>query len=757
MNKTVKKITGITLSVAMLFTGTCMFTACGSGETASSDESVEKENAVAAMSAADDLEKFIKKADKDFAWDITETLSYDEKYWDSKSGFRTGGSDAEHKAADYIAGVFEEIGLEDVQKEPFSLDKWQFNGSEFALENEAADVSLKLEPVSYASTGTGAEGITGEVVYLGHGYESDYNKYYDKNNLTGDDRNMNGKIVLIDINQDEEFWIDSHYQEAYFQGASALMSYSSQYVDKNGKQRGDKWDEARQMQDLCSRNLEVPCVSISRKDGLDIRASIKQIKQANETPVATLKVDNEIAEDAGQSYNVTGKIKGTGNTGQQILVAGHYDKFFYGTNDDCAAIGIISSMAKAMIDSGYKPVNDIIFIAHGAEEWGQTGTAADWAVGSWNMITKMHPEWQGTTLGILNYELPAKKGQGEGLSGVIISSEETYAIQNGFIKDSGLVDVIGEDADITQMAMSQVISDAICYQFNGVPFFQINGHAGKADSKLNTYHTQYDNKDDYSAKAMDYALKLSGALAMYIDQSPALVLGFGKRCNELEGAIKKDKAVYKEAGVNLKDYRNALEAFRASGKAYTDKAKALNAQYEEAVKAGEDTSAIVEEALSLNQQGLKAYKYMQDTFLGMGGDGEVYIYHDIIRKNISVLDDIIKNLKDGDVGAMMESAWMINGGLEYNAYSFSEDTCEEILKVAFCDYETDNRLYGKTVGRAETYEATHAIATRAASEGFKEEIAIYKGERSKLIDELAEYFNQEVKGMNEMSRMLAVD
>ena len=131
-------------------------------------------------------------------------------------------------------------------------------------------------------------GITGEVVYLGHGYESDYEKYYDENNLTGDDRNMNGKIVLIDINQDMEYWIDTHYQEAYYNGAAGLMSYSSQYVDKKGNQRGDKWDDACQMQDLCSRDLKLPCVSISREDGLAILDSIEQIKGVGEVPVLSL-------------------------------------------------------------------------------------------------------------------------------------------------------------------------------------------------------------------------------------------------------------------------------------------------------------------------------------------------------------------------------------------------------------------------------------------------------------------------------------
>ena len=710
----------------------------------------------APMSMADDVVKYVEKVDKEFAGKVTETLAYDEKYWDDSTGFRTAGSDAEHKAADYLADLFKEIGLQDVGKEPVTLDKWQFNGAEFTLEDKDAGVDIKINPVSYASTGTDSKGITGEVVYLNQGYESDYEKYYDEQGLKGDDRNMNGKIVLIDINQDEEYWIDTHYQEAYYQGAAGLMSYSSQYVGEDGNQRGDKWDTACQMQDLCSRDLKLPCVSISRADGLELVAAIGKIQKAGKTPTSKLIVDNEILEDEGVSYNIVGKIKGTGNTGQRIIVAGHYDKYFYGMNDDCAAIGLVAAMAKAMVDAGYQPVNDIIFIAHGAEEWGQSGIAADWAEGSWEMITKNHPEWSGSTLALLNYELPAKVGKSGKLSASIKATEETYSVQEDLVNESGLVAKLGEDANIKLNYGSSDMSDAICYQFKGVPCYQVNASAGTEGNDLSTYHTKYDDADEYSADAMDYALKLSGALAMYVDQSPALKLDFGLRCDELEGIAKGNDAIYKEAGISPDEYSAALKSFRVAGEAFTAKADEINAAYEEAVAKGEDTSEIMKEALAFNKQGLEAYQYLQDNFLGMGGDGGIYVYHNIIQQNINTIDSVVNSLKNGKLGAALEEAYNINGGLEYNAYSFSLKTCEEGLKVAYCDYVTDNRLYGKAVGRAETYPATYALINEEASEGFKDEIALYEKERSKMMTELKTYMTQEINGMNELVKKLAV-
>lgn len=721
----------------------------------------------------EDLQKYVASVDKDFAWEVTQTLAYDKQYWDDSTGFRTSGSDAEHRTADYLANTFEEIGLEEVEKEPVQVDKWQFNGVEFTLKNEAAQVDLKINPVSYASSGTDAEGITGEVIYLNHGYESDYEAYYDAQGLVGEERNVEGKIILIDINQNEEYWITPHYLEAYYQGAAGLISYSSQYTDENGNQRGDEWDEACQMQDLNARDLKLPCVSISRADGLEIKEAIEKIQAQGQVSTANLIVDNEILEDEGVSYNVIGKIKGSAQTGQQILVAGHYDKYFYGTNDDCAAIGLVTAMAKAMVDSEYTPVNDIIFIAHGAEEWGQTGIETDWAEGAWQMITKNHPEWQGTTLALLNYELPAMKGQGtdlallnqnlsetqeaeSALKAVVRSTEETFSIQKDLVDLSGLLSKINQEAEIEHTYGSSVISDEISYQFMGVPSFGIRVFDETQGYDLNSYHTQFDNEEEYSHEAMDYNLQLTGALAMYVDQSPALKLDFNLRCSELENTIKDQASLYEEAGIQIDIYKEALQAVREAGEAFTKKADEINKAYEKAVEAGKDTTAIIEEALAFNKQGLAAYKYLQDTFLGMGGDGEVYIFHKIVQDNIDVLDVVIENLEKGNMDAVLENAYAINGGIEYTAYSFSNETTEELLNTSFCEYVKDNRAYGKKIARVDVYEATHAIITGTNSEAFKEELSIYQTERGRLIPLLKQYMDQEIKGMNELANMLIV-
>ena len=66
--------------------------------------------------------------------------------------------------------------------------------------------------------------------------------------------------------------------------------------------------------------------------------------------------------------NVVGRLKGRSDE-QQIIVSGHYDVYFNGFQDDSCAVGLVLAMAKGMVDSGYQPENDILFIAHGAEEW----------------------------------------------------------------------------------------------------------------------------------------------------------------------------------------------------------------------------------------------------------------------------------------------------------------------------------------------------------------------------------------------------
>ena len=66
----------------------------------------------------------------------------------------------------------------------------------------------------------------------------------------------------------------------------------------------------------------------------------------------------------------SGRIRGKSSE-FQILLGGHYDTHFWGFQDDCCAVGLVLAAAKAMLDMGFEPENDIVFCLHGAEEWGK--------------------------------------------------------------------------------------------------------------------------------------------------------------------------------------------------------------------------------------------------------------------------------------------------------------------------------------------------------------------------------------------------
>ncbi|MGN0694440.1 MAG: hypothetical protein ACI4LK_06000 [Lentihominibacter sp.] len=75
------------------------------------------------LSMADEVSAYVDNIDMEYAYDTTYNLAYNDDLHSSELGFRTAGSDAEHKAADYLAGEMKKLGLEDIEKVPVSVDK----------------------------------------------------------------------------------------------------------------------------------------------------------------------------------------------------------------------------------------------------------------------------------------------------------------------------------------------------------------------------------------------------------------------------------------------------------------------------------------------------------------------------------------------------------------------------------------------------------------------------------------------------------
>lgn len=675
---------------------------------------------------------FISSADHQYGYDIALELSTNEKFLSSDLGTRTAGSDAEHAAADYLAETMKKIGLKDVEKEAADCDLWQFNGASLTI----GDESFKVH--SYATAPTPKNGITAEIVYMNEGTMWDYENV-----------DVKGKIVLIDINQRDNWWITYPMLEAQFQGAAVVIAANTGGFAQIA-------DDALNSQDICAPT-GIPTLSIGLSDSLKIQEQLKQ-----GTVEATVIVDNIVGIDSGTTYNVIGKIPGKSSE-HQIVVGAHYDMYFQGFQDDNAATGLVLAMAKAFIDSGYQPENDIVFVLHGAEEWGSSNTQYDWTVGAWEMINNVHPEWVGKTLTFINFELPAYEFDTYTST---YSAPEMYKMLDYFanVYDYSPNPVnCFEDGILTEGYQTYTYSDDFSYYAAGVPS-TVNGFLLQQDMEtvfdfyLNIYHTQYDTPETYNANVMQFNLEYYGALAMYIDQMPALYLDFSSQTTRLQESI--DEELMREFDIDVDGLSNAIDILNDVSQESLTATELINTQYIEAVKKNDlaTMKRLREEGKELTNKNLKAFEFAQNTLLGLMYERPI-VPHVAPQENIRLSQQMIMYLEEGDVNtAVDEVAWTINNVLEWYAMYFSEEVINVQDAMLWSSENKDNLYWGTDKGfvKADVEEATRSLFLRYDEENgdFSKEIAIYK----KAIDEQGIVYknkvNDEIKAIQDLAELL---
>lgn len=715
---------------AVLMMVVMSFSACGGNK----EEAATHTEVTSEMSMADDVKAYLENVDMEYAYNLTEKLAYDEEYWDNDLGWRTSGSDAEHKCADFLVKEMKKIGLEDVEKVGTPVDKFQFNDS--ALTIKGTDIDLM--PAAYQCNGTDEDGITAEIVDVGKGFEADYKG-----------KDVEGKIVLAEVNQWDEAWIDSYILQADEMGAAALVSYSrAGYGELN--------EDTANVQDVCCEDL-MPTVAISANEAEQIQAAIKDGN--NE---ATLMVDAVMEEGTGTTYNVVGKIKGK-SSDQQIMIAGHYDKYWYGFQDDCAAIGLDFAVAKAMIESGYKPENDIVVVAHGAEEWGVSGSQFDWTTGAWGMIDEGHPEWAEKTIALLNCELPAFEVPGNELC--MVTVPEFRALGTKMIKDSGLFVKSGDVTFNEKTNDATQMEDGVSYRWHGVPYV-INGFENENFTKQ-VYHTKFDDKDTWNEDTIKTNINWFGAMAIYIDTMPALELDMTATCDDLAANLNEDVA--KTAGVDTEKYTAEVEKLRAAADAHNQAIADINTRYEDAVasEASKDEIAkIREEGKEINKKSLKAFKAVQDEYLKTD-DIAVYIGHPNINSNVEILQGIIAGLEkkelyaeDEESGAL-DIAWGLNSGHDYLYYNFNKEVGDRSVVQFDSDKVPANKSYWGTNAMVPVYyvgDTTYELVRQAAAENpdidYDAAIAVYKEALEEALDDVEDYSEAEMEGMAKIANIL---
>lgn len=678
----------------------------------------------------DAIDAYVNEIDMDYAYDFTKTLSLDPSLHDNSLGFRTSGSDAEHRTADYLAEEMEAIGLKNVEKIPVTVDKWQYNDASLTIDGTDID----LMPVSYMVNGTDEKGITAEIVDCGTGFAEDY-----------EDKDVKGKIALVGVDQYNESWIGGYIYEAYEHGAKALVTYD---LDGYGRYS----DDDHQIQDVCAEDV-MPTAIITMSE-------YKQIKKALDEGhnKANLVIDSVMEEGKGTSYDVVGYIPGKSHD-QQIIFAGHYDMYFTGFQDDCSAIGTIMSMAKTMIDSGYVPENDIVVVAHGAEEWGATGTEFDWTRGAYELINNVHPEWASKTLAMFNFELDAFDDGGDTF---MITSVPEYATLVKNLVDEGVLDGAVKDYEkgiSAETFDTTTMEDGISYRGAGVPYFlnttdTCSGSTSEDGeytwSQLH-YHTESDNTDTYSEKVMKANIAVFGSIAIAIDQLPAMTLDMQATIDDLSESFNEDLA--EEAGVSKEDWENALAVFQKEVDALNAEGKDINERYVKAVSSKADVEAIQEEGKAYNKKVLELFKYVQDNFVGIVFSSDVVMKHVGYQNNIEYMDEVIDDLKDNKVSDALDVAYQLNGLCEYNYYLFSPNAAAKI--DAHADKAVDNnKWWGNDKGFyfTNTKEATASLLQKEDGDDVSEEIKVYEDARAQQLNYYKDSLEKEIQAMEKIGK-----
>lgn len=710
---------------------------------------------VSSLSMQGDVNKMIKCLDKaeDYAYKVAYTLAYDKDLADDKTGFRTAGSDAEHQASKYLASEFKSIGLDDVERVPVTVDKWQLNDA-YAKVNYKQDGKAKTlsvdNMISYASSGTVQSKRTDidwnkiDIVDAGNGYDADYDAL-DKAGIAYKD-----KVVLVAVDQYNDTWIDCVYAEAYEKGAAAIITYQhSGYGSVSG--------DAVNVQDLCCDDLGIPLTSISPNDAKKIKSAINSADK--DSLSMKLYVDNYVGDEDGTGYNVVGKIEGSNPDAQQIVISGHYDKYFYGFQDDSTAMGLVMAIAKAMIDSGYQPYNDIVFVGHCAEEFGEFGSATDWGIGSWKLIRGPKSDWRGRTLACLNFELPAIEQKAD--YEMMRSTFELGTVCQDFL-DSGLMNGLDQYAPEGTKVVADddtITTDTPSYQFSGVPCVMQRRH-DNGEFAEEKYHTQFDSADTYSAARMKCNVGMYAGLAMYIDGNPALDLDFTKRCGQLQEAVEDSKAYFGES--ESAAYAAALAKMLESSKAGLKQTKQVNSEYQAAFDKGdtEKMSQLRKTGSELNTKNLKVFQKVQDTMVGLADYSDAEIYHAGVGSNLKILDDTIKALGDGTVTQddvnIPQSLW---AWCEYYAYIVDGKVCDRYMDTQMNVHAPDNWGTGKMSPVLKSYPTTKKMLKlfadgHTASADYAEVISEYQNYRNTLKGIFDDYVSEETGGMNSAAEML---
>lgn len=640
-------------------------------------------------------EKYLEGLDTDYSYRLAKRM--EEHRTNPVLGYRTAGSAAEIATGDMLAEEMRRLGFSKVWKDAIQVDAWEFKKAELCYEDENG-IRKTLQLGAYQTTMVTDGPKEYSLVYAGKGTEQDYRGL-----------DVTGKLVLVDINQRDEWWINYPVYQAYLKGAAAVLA-----AQTGGYGEVDK--ASLNAQDIAGPP-EAAAFSVSQKDAEELKrvlASRGEIK-------VVFDADTRVERDR-TTYNIVGEITGK-NPERKIMLSAHYDSYFDGFQDDNTAISMMLGIGKALIETGWQPENTILFCAMAAEEWGVADSQFDWSTGAYEQVFTVHPEWRGKVIADLNFELPALA---HGTRARIRSTYEYVDFLEHFLEElPELTQGYPEETRVT--APIETWSDDFSIAIAGIPSM-VNDFTGGSFMETH-YHSQFDNDNFYDKDVYRMHHELFGLLLLAIDRTKIVPLNFARVfekaketldlewCEELgaDGAGLQ-KELIRAAETAEKVYAAVERCNRRNTEQIINAGTEQETVAEQATDAGHtaDEGARAEQAAPLEQKLLALFAKVQDEFVRIDWYGNVLFPHAVLQQSLDLLTGAADSLRRGDLSAALRKIYEVDN----NRYAFMFE--EEVYRhfTSYVLEQPKDRLkwgYGRIEGYVNLFGIVKSLLRKKES------------------------------------------
>ncbi len=635
-------------------------------------------------------EKYLEVLDTEYSYRLAKRM--EEHRTNPVLGYRTAGSAAEIATGDMLAAEMRRLGFSKVWKDAIQVDAWEFKKAELCYEDENG-IRKTLQLGAYQTTMVTDGPKEYSLVYAGKGTEQDYRGL-----------DVTGKLVLVDINQRDEWWINYPVYQAYLKGAAAVLA-----AQTGGYGEVDK--AALNAQDIAGPP-EAAAFSVSQKDAEELK---RVLTSRGETKVV-FDADTRVERDK-TTYNIIGEITGK-NPERKIMLSAHYDSYFDGFQDDNTAISMMLGMGKAMIETGWQPQNTILFCAMAAEEWGVADSQFDWSTGAYEQVFTVHPEWRGKVIADLNFELPALA---HGTRARIRSTYEYVDFLEHFLEElPELTQGYPEETRVT--APIETWSDDFSIAIAGIPSM-VNDFTGGSFMETH-YHSQFDNDNFYDKDVYRMHHELFGLLLLAIDRTEIVPLNFARVFEKAKEAL--DLEWCEELGADGAGLQEDLtRAAETAEKVYAAVERCNCRNAEQIINAGQTADA--EQTAPLEQKLLALFAKVQDEFVRIDWYGNVLFPHAVLQQSLDLLTGAADSLRRGDLSAALRKIYEVDN----NRYAFMFE--EEVYRhfTSYVLEQPKDRLkwgYGRIEGYVNLFGIVKSLLRKKESgedteTGYGEELA----------------------------------